>query len=170
MLDDLFHVFRRKLYASAKRYKKGITSPRFDSSDIAQDGLLKLWVKYQNSGGDFEVSRSFLDQVSKGVTANTIRFHSADKRSQNSESHCYPAAAISSADNPHDVVAEAENFRRLLELLASLTPEQRRAFEMFVFNDAAYWEIAEELNITIDKVRTLIKNAKIELRKQLVQS
>lgn len=164
MIDKLHAIVRGWAYRSTRRYKHGPPTPRFDTSDVVQEVTFKIWEQAQRNE-DLDINEGFVNCVTRRVLANKFRFHSAKKRDASQEASSNFQIVDLQADDPHWQAENAENFRLMTTCLCMLPHDKRRALEMKYFNNAKQTDIAVELGLTIDKVRTLLAEAKKDIRR-----
>lgn len=120
-----------------------------DAKDAVQDALCNLW-SYRVPASSDE-ARFRLYTILKNVCLNKLK----RKRRLLPLTECDKVTDPPSLD-------ETQKLKTLL--LASLSPLQRRIFEMATFQDLEYDIIAEHLNMSVDAVRMNMSRARKKMR------
>lgn len=159
--------YRHELRESARRFKQGSVNPRYDTSDIVQEGMVQIWTEMQHTGLEqFQANQTFLTRVSQGKACNLHRYHTAQRRSLRQESRITAEPACDRAD-PQRIAESQENLLRLLDAVSGLAPELKSVFCRRVFDRVTWREIAAEFNLSVDVVRRRYDSAKTLLRRRL---
>ena len=166
-----FQLWRRRLYTAAKREKKGIPNPRFDTSDVAQEALVRL---LKGAGGPLQedgetvLSEALLATAGRNMAKNMLRDNLAAKRSMDCEDPGATGVEPSGREeDPIQLAAHREDIVLLINAIGRL--DARRQFIVFRrFFDGKTWnEIAEDLGTTLDIVRADCDRAIVALRRIL---
>lgn len=147
-LIDSFIRLQEKLH----RVACGFLRDDPEADDAVQDAFCNLWSR--DSPGSSREADAKLFTTLKNVCINKIH-----RRQTVYGYEELPDAAVS----PPDV----EEFDKIKPLLLScLSPLQRRVFEMSVFDDMEYEEIAVRLEMNIEAVRQNMSRARKKVREQ----
>ena len=164
--EEEFEELRKKAKAYASQSKRGINSPRFDSSDIAQLSCIQIWQAWQDvekAGiGDLVINDTFLKKVCHGKTSNLLRFHASQKRSVAKETS-QDEQADASNNTPLANAEKNEQRRLLLAAMAKLSDEYRRLVIMRYQLSMTLEEIANSMSKSVDWVHRHLKKSLSEL-------
>ena len=129
------------------------------AEDVTQDAFITLW---QNCADvPIEKAKSYLYTVASNSTLNKIaRQKLALNYSKNSN------ANKMNSENPEFLLEEKQFKDKLLSAIENLNEKQRVAFLMNRVDGKKYYEIAEELSISVKAVEKRIHLALVELRKE----
>lgn len=167
--DERFEAIYRKYYARVWRGFRKNSIADDEAHDLAQDSFKRLLERMDQIRND--EPWPFLASIAKTILLNRVRARSAQKRS----------APMVEIDDPDLVWAEpaaaeekdygereAEEARRarLVAALAALTESKRECLRLWI-QGFQYNEIAKILNISMDAVKSRIRDAKSFLRQQL---
>lgn len=143
---------------------------RDDALDVAQDAMLRFFTHLQR----FDASRPVRPWLFQIVRNRVLDLH----RRRRVRKHDSIDAAAEDDERPDmqlvderiDVERDAQRTqlqRRLWECLAELSHQQREILVLRDYQDLAYKEIAETLNIPIGTVMSRLHGARKRLRQQL---
>lgn len=134
-----------KLHRAAFHFLKN----EMDADDAVQDAVCNLWS--DKIPASSEEARFRLFSILRNVCLNKLK----RKRYFIPISEC-------EKESDNNVLDETERIRSLL--LASLTPLQRKIFQMATDDNLEYDVIAERLNMNIDAVRMNMSRARKKMR------
>lgn len=120
-----------------------------DAEDAVQDAICNLWI--DRAPASLVETRFRLFTILKNVCLNKLK----RRRYFIPISEC-------EKESDNNVLDETERIRSLL--LASLTPLQRKIFQMATDDNLEYDVIAERLNMNIDAVRMNMSRARKKMR------
>jgi RNA polymerase sigma-70 factor (ECF subfamily) len=143
-----------------------------DAEDVAQDVFIEVFRSVVNFRADSKIS-TWLYRIAVNRSLNFIRDNRKRKWFQSfsevveSKKEMLNELSHQSTDDP---VSELENNQRALilhEAIDSLPENQRVAFALNKYEDLAYKEISEVMNLSVSSVESLIHRAKKNLQKKL---
>ena len=166
--DERFEAIYRRLYARVYRFYRSCGVSDEEAHDLSQDAFKRFYEKFDLYRGEAEWS--YLETIARNVLYNWVRAQKTVKRS----------AAMVEIDDPELVFdppapeqrdyADEEEARlrrkRLKEALAALPQGQRECLRLRI-QGLTYEQIAAALRITVDAVKSRLRDAKRHLRKQL---
>lgn len=148
-LTDAYSELKEKLHAMAI----GMLHSDSEAMDAVHDAFCNLWK--QNPPQSHSEAKFKLIAVMRNVCLNKL------KRQKPVNGYNLAIETTSADQQPMD------SLKTLIpQLLAPLPPLQRKVFELAVFHDYEYSEIASELNISIEAVRMNMSRARIKVREQ----
>lgn len=144
-LDFFFNLY----YPPLVLFSTSITNNNQASQEIASESFVKLW-RGKGSLTDSRGIRFFLYRIVRNASIDYLREQRRIKKHSNhleyiSESIEYPVL---------NKLIETETYHHLYRLLADLPPRSRQIFQMFYFEDKAIKEIALELGVSVNTVKT----------------
>ena len=159
--DDRFEAIYRKYFGRIYRYYRRVGVGDDEAQDLAQDVFKRFFEAMDRYRGEAEWA--FLETTALNVLRNYVRARKAAKRSarmvelDDPDFHDEPAApeAPDYAERQH----EALRSQRLHAAIAELSPGQRQCLKLWL-DDLQYDEIADALRITIDAVKSRLRDAK----------
>ena len=165
--DDQFRILFEKYYRRVARMF--LHTMHFDSEgadELAQETFVRLYETFGQYRGVAEWA--FVETVARRVALNKIRSGQASKRK---------AAVIDIDEGDFDVAApsdpdyaerqEAERRQARLAAAIEALPEGARQAMLLYLNDFTYEQIATTLHVSVDSVRSRLRDAKKILRTQL---
>ena len=154
--DELFYMFYGRLCAFAMRYVKDQES----AEEVVEEAMVVLWEK-----------REKFDSIAglKSYLYSTVRNASLDLLKKNEKTVSLDTLAgresLTTTDN---FIIEEEVHATLYHALASLPPKSRRVFELSCLEGLKYSEIADEMGISLNTVKSQRARA-IELLKEMLK-
>jgi RNA polymerase sigma-70 factor (family 1) len=139
--------------------------------EIVCDVFTRLWQNRES----IIITSSLREYLIKSVHNNCIDYYRQQKAQNRLKSNVEENQKIYSTladldENPLDYIVTRELEERIAEAINSLPPQYARAFKLSRFNDLTYEQIAREMGISINSVKTDIKKALAILRKTLFDS
>lgn len=154
-MNALFDRYYKPLVLFANIYVHDLQ----ESEDLVQDQFVKLWVKHSFDSITSEAFSTFLFTVVKNACLNWI-----EKKK----------ISIQSIDLPHFKIAQNEAMcldedavKLITSSLFKLPEKTRLVVESVMLKDQMYKEAAEELGVSVNTVKTLLKQGIKELRMML---
>ena len=140
--DELFHMLYGRLTAFAMRYLKDQES----AEEVVEEAMVVLWEK-----------RELFDSIGslKSYLYNTVRNASLDwikskgKNASLLELESYESLAAADA-----FILEEEVHAVLYQAMAALPPKCRRVFELSCLEGLKYSEIADDMGISLNTVKS----------------
>ena len=164
--DAEFEALYRQHYARVFRFFR-----RYVADDVAQDLAHDTFMRaYQGFDQYREGGWSFFEATARNVLYNYWRAAGAGKRKAKTVDLDDPdfQNEIAAPPQPDYATREesARNWKRVREAIAELPPGQRQCVELQL-EGLKMHEIAERMGLTLDAVKTRLKEAKKRLRKTL---
>ena len=157
----------RQYYARVWRFYRMSRISDDQAHDYAQDAFKRLYEKRHQLRRDDPWP--FLQSIARTVLLNNIRDQKAAKRSGKSvEIDAPEVAELPAPDEPDYAERQHWQLRRnwLRTAMQALPPNHREAMELWL----ADWkldEIAQKLGISVDAVKSRLRDARRQLRAQL---
>ncbi|MDR0544476.1 MAG: sigma-70 family RNA polymerase sigma factor [Odoribacteraceae bacterium] len=152
LFEELFASWSEQMYYYAMR----LTGDHELSKDVAQESFIAYWNKRASFDSIFSV-KAFL----YAIVRNQVYKHARDEHCHRDILERMPAEA-----ETENLVIVAEVNRQVQEAVHSLPPQTREIIERSM-NGLKVEEIATEMNISINTVKTLKKNGYKSLREKL---
>ena len=169
MTDDRFESIFRKYYARVWRYFRANSVSDDESHDLAQDTFKQLYEHKDQIRNDDPWS--YVAQVAKTVLLNRVRARQTQKRSAPMVDMDDPELIFAEPAAPPerdyaDREADEATWTRVRAAVVSLPPGQRECLRLWI-DGLQYNEIAKILGISVDAVKSRLRDAKRYLREQL---
>jgi RNA polymerase sigma-70 factor (ECF subfamily) len=166
--DDRFETIYRKHYARVWRYYRACRVSDDEAHDLAQDAFKRLYERMDQIRGVNEWP--FLESITKTILFNWIRAAKTAKRRAvvvaiDDPDFVYEPAAPPQPDYA-DLEEEALRRKRLRDAVGELSEGQRACLRLQM-QGFEYKEIAKILGITMDAVKSRLRDAKKHLRERL---
>lgn len=166
--DERFESLYRRHYARVWRYYRACRVPDDEAHDLAQDAFKRLYERMNQVRGEDEWP--FLQAIARSVLLNKLRDQKTAKRHTK-------IVEIDSPDFTHELPApegpdyaerqhEALRRRNLHDAVAALPDGQRQCLSLWLAG-FKYDEIGRTLRITVDAVKSRLRDAKKQLRARL---
>jgi RNA polymerase sigma-70 factor (ECF subfamily) len=149
--ETLVHDNQRMVYALALRMLRNPTA----AEDVAQEAFVKAYRNLETFRSDGRFS-TWIYRITYNTAIDQIR-----KRKDEVELADWDGA--SDTETPEEGLISSETSRQVREALQRISPEYRRALEMFYFAGKKYREVAEIMDMPINTVKTYIYRGKKEL-------
>lgn len=143
-----------------------------DAEDLAQDVFIEVFRSVENFRADSKIS-TWLYRIAVNRSLNFIRDNKKRKWFQSfddaveSKKETLNLLAAGYSDNPESGTENSQRALILHEAIDSLPENQRVAFTLNKYEDLAYKEISEVMNLSVSSVESLIHRAKKNLQKKL---
>lgn len=157
--DDIqaFKKFFEGFYPSVCVFAQKYLKDTKLCEDIAQEAFCEFWVR-KDKFMDIKAMKGFIYTVTRNKCLNNIKLSTIHKNILKDE--------ISSEDYFYEMVLEEETYRILHKSVNNLAPQSRKIVWLSMEGNKNQ-EIADQLKISVNTVKTLKKNAYKELRTQL---
>lgn len=153
---DLFDTYSKRLYSIARRHM-----PSADSEDIVQELFIEIWEKRMT----IEVKSTWDAYLFSILKYRIYRY--LDKRNELDEAL---DEALHEIGSPDDIIDFEHLYCKLTETVNSLPLKSRTIFEMKYYQNKSLQEIADEMNISIETVKTHLKRGLKLVRLQMKDS
>ncbi len=151
--EEIVKRYQGKLIAFVGR----IMGDYIDAEEVVQDSFLKL---YKNIDY-FDTKRKFSSYVFTITRNEAISFLRKNRKDLSLDQ----VPEVSIENDLTDELFREEEDEKLRESLKKLSFGQRRALELYYFEEYSYKEIAAKLKLPINTVRTNIKRGKDTLKR-----
>ncbi|SDE66722.1 RNA polymerase sigma-70 factor, ECF subfamily [Mucilaginibacter pineti] len=155
--EQLFHKNQQFLCMIAEK----IVRDDVVAEDLVQDFFIKFW----------ESKDRLRYKFFEGFAYRSVKNASIDylRRQQTAEKQLASMAELENlALADEEIPAQDARIKRILELLDALPAERRRIFELHVLDNRSYKEIADELGISVNTVKTQLRRAYLTLREKAI--
>ncbi|HJX94639.1 MAG TPA: sigma-70 family RNA polymerase sigma factor [Candidatus Acidoferrum sp.] len=135
------------------------------SEEVVQDVFLQLWRnadQYDASRGPFV---PWLCTMARNRALDRLRLKSERQRRREDQPDELPSAVI--APEYEKVLDEKRRVERVRALMASLSPQQKKAIELAYFEGLSHSEIAAALEEPLGTVKSWIRNGLLRLKEGL---
>jgi len=157
---DAFKQFFESFYPSLCLFTNKYLNDPDASHDIAQDAFLSLW----NLKKDFHSIVSAKSYLFKYVKSRSINYLRDQKQRK-----CINFEQLGSDVFFRDNLIEEETYQTIYEAIRNLSPQGQRVIELSL-DGLTNLEIAKQLNITINTVKTLKLRAFKSMRNELKEN
>jgi RNA polymerase sigma-70 factor, ECF subfamily len=167
--NELFKSLYEKYYRRMVRmYVYAFRLPEEDAEELAQEAFIRFYEAMDEYRGEAEWA--FLETIARRVAFNRIRSLATAKRGAKTvpidDPREFKEPEAPAEPDYADRQLEATRKKRLHDAIDTLPAGQRRCLQLSL-DGFKYEEIAGTLRITLDAVRSRLRDAKRELRGQL---
>lgn len=138
-----------ELYAPLFYFACSITQSEAASQDIVSDSFLKLWENHSSLLEEAHV-KNFLYNVVRNSSINFLRQKKKDRERENTLLQLTPLAETHILEK----LIETETYKELYRIYERLPPKSRQIFEMFYIDKKTVKDIATELSISVNTVKS----------------
>lgn len=168
--DDLFRSIYNRYYARMLRYfRRSFHVSDEDAEELTQDSFVRFYRTLAEYRGEAEWA--LLEKIAQSVGLNRVRSLNTIKRgavkpeslddSDHPDNHPQAKQA-----HPVDRMIDAERRTRMWKEIVDLPKGQRQCLQLWL-EDMSYEEISRVLRISLDAVKSRIRDAKRLLRERL---
>ncbi|MBN2349191.1 MAG: RNA polymerase sigma-70 factor [Bacteroidales bacterium] len=163
----IFEQVFRRYYKMLCLEAKGYISAEYLVEEIVCDVFTKIWQNRES----LYIQSSLKNYLIKSVHNKCIDYYRYLKTHNNDEqriSEIHDHYTLADLDeDPLDYIITQELEEKIKGAIESLPEQYKKAFKLSRFNNLSYSEIAVEMNISVNSVKTNIKNALVKLREKL---
>ena len=164
--DERFQSLYKRFYIRVvKFFVRSFHCSEDDAKDMAQETFVRVLRAMDEYRGDAEWA--FLEVTARHIAYNKFRSMTAAKRRGQTEA--IDESTKMPAVQPPDYAAQQEREIRLRQMhdeIAKLPPGQRESMQLWL-DGFSYEEIARFLRVSVDAVKSRIRDAKRRLREKL---
>jgi RNA polymerase sigma factor (sigma-70 family) len=142
----------------------GVISRVIQHTEVAEDLLQETFVKIWNSAGSYDNSKGRLFTWMMNIARNLSIDKLRSKDFKNSNKNHDIENNVDFIDAQREITFNAD-LLGIKDLVTSLKPEFKIVLDMVYFKGYTHVEAAEELNLPLGTVKTRIRMAIMELRK-----
>lgn len=159
--EQLYDRHSRPIYSLVLR----ILQQAGTAEEVVQDVFLQLW----RNAAQYDVSRGpfvpWLFTLARNRALDTLRLKSErQRRREDQTEELPPIATVPQYEQQLDEKRRAEKVRALM---ASLSPQQKKAIELAYFEGLSHSEIAASLKEPLGTVKSWIRNGLLRLKEEL---
>jgi RNA polymerase sigma-70 factor (ECF subfamily) len=159
--EQLYDRHSRLVYGLVLR----ILQQASTSEEVVQDVFLQLWRnadQYDSSRGPFV---PWLCTMARNRALDQLRLKSERQRRREDQPDELPSVVV--APDYEKALDEKRRAERVRALMASLTPQQKKAIELAYFEGLSHSEIAATLKEPLGTVKSWIRNGLLRLKEGL---
>lgn len=160
-MENFLLAYKDKFYRFALR----LTGNENDAKDVMQDLAIKIWQK----GKDFdklENKEAWVMSVTKNLAIDKIRRNKI--RQHDNLEHAYKLA--DNINDPGQQVESKDMMDKIKNLIDTMPENYKAVLQLREIEEMSYKEIADILNMTIEKVKIYIFRARKMLQKLILDA
>jgi RNA polymerase sigma-70 factor (ECF subfamily) len=159
--EQLYDRHSRPIYSLVLR----ILQQAGTAEEVVQDVFLQLW----RNAAQYDVSRGpfvpWLFTLARNRALDTLRLKSERQRRREDQTEELPP--VVSAPHYEEQLDEKRRAEKVRALMASLSPQQKKAIELAYFEGLSHSEIAATLKEPLGTVKSWIRNGLLRLKEEL---
>ncbi|RXQ93948.1 RNA polymerase sigma-70 factor [Ancylomarina salipaludis] len=157
---EFFEELYRDYYSSLVQFARGILFDEDEAQDIVQEVFLDLWNKHGRTYIETTI-KTYLFSCVKYKSFNRLKkLNIIDKHHEQVKEACLFAYE-------YDAIPDRDLQNKIRETLDSFPSQMRKVLEYHTLCDWKYQEIADELEISINTVKTHVKRGYKRFREVL---
>ncbi|WP_103070201.1 RNA polymerase sigma-70 factor [Aquimarina sediminis] len=162
---EVFKNFFNKNYADLVIYANGYLFDQQVSEDLVQDVFIYIW---ENANG-INIKSSLMGYVHSMVKNRCLNYLKSIKITDNIEILDFNINLItehkfeSASDGDKKIV-----YHQILKIVDSLPDKMKKVVRLKFLHNYKYKEIAEELGVSINTVKTQLKRAKTKIKEAII--
>jgi RNA polymerase sigma factor (sigma-70 family) len=166
--DERFEALYRKYYARVYRMFRSFGIADDEAQDLAQETYKRIYETFAQYRGEAEWA--FIETTARNVLLNWVRARKTAKRNADTVDIDDPSFTHDPPAPPEPDYAERQEAAmrraRLWSAIAELPDGQRQCIELWL-GDTKYEAIARLLGVTVDAVKSRLRDARKTLRERL---
>ena len=165
-LADLYDRHSRLLFGLILR----IVRDRTEAEDILQEVFVRVWTRAELYDPRLGGPTPWLVRLARNCAIDRLRARRVREAVNGpafDESMPEPSASDAAIRTPEALVVDDERRGKVIDALASLTPEQRRLIEAAFFEGYTHSELAKRFGLPLGTVKTRIRTGMIAMRQRL---
>ena len=164
VFEQVFKKYYPMLYYEARGYTK--------SNHLAEEIVCDVFTRIWQNRDKLSINTSLREYLIKSVHNNCIDYYRHQKtrdklKSGLEETYRSKYTLEDLGENPLDYLLTLELEEHIKKAVDTLPGQYKKAFLLSRINELTYEEIAAEMGISVNSVKTNIKNALVKLREQL---
>ncbi len=157
-----FKLFFDEYYSSFCLYANSILDDLELSQDIVTDCFVRIWERKDKIQIKTSIEKYVLLSVRNGIYS-----YLRSPRSRSTDIESVIERLENTSIEEYDIEKE-ETLQRVYKLIEELPEQRRRILELATFEGISYKDIAENLNISVNTVKTQLSRAYHFLREKLM--
>ncbi|MCF0057242.1 RNA polymerase sigma-70 factor [Dyadobacter sp. CY356] len=157
-----FEMLFNRNYSNLVYFSFNIVKDKREAEDIAQDAFITYWNRKEEVAEDEDSVKSFLYTTVKNASLNLLRHQKVI------EKFALQIPELVEDKNIVNSIIQAEVFSKIHQAVESLPKACRQIVKMSYLDDKKNNEIAEELGISVNTVKTQKQRAMQLLRPQFI--
>lgn len=164
VFDTVFKKYYSLLCFEARGYIK--------SENLIEEIVCDVFTRFWLNRTTLEIKISLREYLVKSVHNKCIDYYRQKKNKGNisidsENTELFTNTLVDLNQNPLEYILTKELEDKINASIESLPPQYRKSFELSRFQNKTYEEIAVEMHISVNSVKTNIKNALASLRNSL---
>ncbi len=155
-----FEMLFNRNYSNLVYFSFNMIKDKGEAEDIAQDAFITYWNRREEVAGDIDSVKSFLYTTVKNASLNLLRHQKVV------EKFALHLPELVEDKNIINSIIQSEVYSKIHQALESLPPACRQIARMSYLDDKKNNEIADELDISVNTVKTQKQRAMQLLRPQ----
>jgi RNA polymerase sigma-70 factor (family 1) len=157
-----FETLFNNTYTNLVFFSFNLVKNKREAEDIAQDAFIKYWHHRQDVAGDQDAVKSFLYTSVKNASLNLLRHQKVIRKFEDQ------LPELVEEKNIIHTIIQSEVYSKIHRALGSLPAGCRQIAGMSYLDDKKNTEIAEELGISVNTVKTQKQRAMQLLRQKFM--
>ncbi len=142
-----------------------------NSQDLAEEIVCDIFTRIWLNRENLNIKTSIREYLVKSVHNNCIDYYRQLKRQEKyieAENVETFHSLLDLGESPLDYILTKELEEKINSVIEELPPQYKKCFKLSRYQDLTYEEIARKMKISVNSVKTNIKNALAIIRKELL--
>ncbi|WP_159520673.1 RNA polymerase sigma-70 factor [Sunxiuqinia indica] len=157
--ESLFHEY----YESLVHYAEKFIFDQAEAEDLVQELFIDIWDKSRKIDIATSIKSYFYQAIRNRCLNHLKSLKVKDKH------HVLYIEAILGSDDEEVEFIDLDILNKIEKSIDELPPQMARVFRLKLLDGMKQDEIASELDISVNSVKTQLKRARVKLRKALLQ-
>lgn len=157
--DDSYRELVERYHPGLIIHCEQILKDRDEAEDIAQDAFIKAYLQLANYDPSVGRFSTWLYRIATNLALNKLKQNNRKVNADDIESLAEPTMPTHIEDERKQEIMNA--------VIKLVPPEYRRAIEAYYWQGLSYKDIASELGIPLNTLRTWMRRAKQQLKEGL---
>lgn len=164
--QEAFSTLASRYTALLRLYIQSICTNATDAEDICQESLRKAYLNIGSYNPEYQF-KTWIFSIARNTAIDHIRRKSSFTTVKLGEAEEAPGDVHEVEISPEENMIGEQSYDLLLRSIAGLPEKYRKPAELRLLHDYAYQEIADELGLPLNTVRTRLRRARILLENMM---
>ena len=166
MNNENFRIIYEKYREFSVNAANKIVKNRTVAEDICQESLRKAYLSVCQYNPEYQF-KTWIFSIARNTAIDHLRRRNSFTTAKLADTAEPSVGEHETENSPEDEMIDDQSYDLFIRSIAALPDRYRRIAELRLLHDYAYQEIADELSMPLNTVRTRIRRAKALLEKMM---